>query len=113
VPYGKLYNVRMSNVTLNGDGNFRNIVINGDAGNIVVGDTILQLALNLKTTIGNDSVGFNITSSSPGTYGTATLNGGAVALGDSLYVSMLPSEIFLNQNRWEIAGGSEVIIRTH
>lgn len=110
VPYGSIGNVYLNQVTLRGDGNFRNMVLQGDAENIMVGDSLLQLSLNLYTSIGNDSVGFNITTASAGAYGTATLNGGAVALGDSLLVTMRPSEVFLSDNRWEIPGGSRIVV---
>ncbi len=110
VPYGRIGNVRMNNVGIDGNGNFQRMTLNGNAGSIVVGDTLLNISLDFKTTVGNDSIGFNITTASPGRYGTATLNGGAVALGDSLYLTMAPSEVFLSQNRWEIGGGSSVVI---
>ena len=110
VPYGILGNVQMQHVNLKGSGNFSSMVVNGEAGSILVGDSLLSISLNLDSRIGNDSVGFNITTSSPGVYGTATINGGAVALGDSLLISMLPSEVFLSGNRWEIPGGSQIVV---
>jgi len=110
VPEGSIAGVHMYKVNLNGDGDFGSMVLSGAAENIIVGDSLVQLSLNLSTIIGNDSVGFSLTTSSSGAYGTATLNGGAVALGDSLLISMQPSEIFLSDNRWEIPGGSRVVV---
>ena len=109
VPYGSFGTVRMDQVKVSGDGNFRNMALKG-AGGLVIGDTLLQLSLNLDATIGNDSISFNIASSSPDAYGTATLNGNAIALGDSLLISTRPSEVFLSNNRWEIPGGSRVVV---
>ncbi len=110
VPYARIGNMRIHNVGIDGNGNFRSMTLSGNAASFVVGDTLLNISLDFKTTVGNDSVGFNITTSSPGRYGTATLNGGAVATGDSLYLTMLPSEVYLSQNRWEISGGSRVVV---
>ena len=109
VPYGAINNTRLSNITLNGTGNFQKLTLNGDAGSVLVGDTLLNLSVNLATTVGNDSVGFAVTTASPDSYGTATINGSVVARRDSLYAVLLPSEFFLNGARWQIDGGSKVV----
>ncbi len=111
VPYGAIGNVRIAGLTLKGDGDFSRMKLSGDAADVVVGDSLLRLSVNLATTVANDSVGFNITTSSPGAYGTATLNGAALARGDSILLTMAPSEFFLNQSRWEVAGGSQIVYR--
>lgn len=111
IPYAKLDQIRLSNVVLNGSGNFSGMKLSGDASDIVVGDSVLHLSLNFNTTVAEDSIGFNITTSSPGTYGTATLNGRAVTRGDSIRLEMAPSEFYLNQSRWELDGGSSIVYR--
>jgi hypothetical protein len=111
VPYGRLANVRITGLVLKGEGDFSRIKISGDAAEVFIGDSIMRLSLNLNTTIADDSIGFNITTSSPETYGTATLNGVAIAKGDSILLTMAPSEFFLNQSRWEVDGGSSVAFR--
>lgn len=113
VPYGAIGNVSISNLVLKGDGDFRRMKLTGDAASVIVGDSLLRLSVNLATTVAADSIGFNITTSSPGAYGTATLNGAAVARGDSIVVGMMPSEFFLNQSRWEVKGGSQVVYRSN
>lgn len=113
VPYGSIGKIRIAGLTLKGDGDFSRMKVTGDAAEVMVGDSLLRLSVNLATTVANDSVGFNITTSSPDAYGTATLNGAAIARGDSIVLNMAPSEFFLNQARWEVAGGSEVVYRTN
>ena len=111
VPYGAIGNIHITDLTLKGDGDFSRIKISGDAAELRVGDSLLRLSMNLSSTIAADSIGFNITTASPGTYGTATLNGVAIAKGDSILLTMAPSEFFLNQSRWEVDGGSSVVYR--
>ena len=106
---GAIGSVHMNNIELNGEGDFRKLALNGSVSNIVVGDSVLDGTLRLNTTLGNDSLEFTVATTSDGSYGTATLNGRAYASGDSLYVTMLPSEFFLNKNRWEIPSGSNII----
>ncbi len=113
VPYGVDWQCRIAGLTLKGDGDFSRMKLSGDAAEVIVGDSLLRLSVNLGTTVADDSIGFNITTSSPGAYGTATLNGAAVARGDSIVLSMAPSEFFLNQTRWEVNGGSQVVYRTN
>jgi hypothetical protein len=111
LPYARIGSVRMNNLILNGSGNFSGMKISGDVSDITIGDTLLRLSLNLNSNIAEDSIAFNITTSSPGSYGTATLNGNAVTRGDSIRLTMAPSEFYLNQSRWEVEGGSSVVYR--
>ena len=111
VPSGAIGNVRFRRLRLKGEGNFEGIKINGEAASVMVGDTLLQISLDLNADVAHDSIGFNVTTTSPETYGTATLNGKAVALGDSILVTMEPSEFFLNRSRWGIDGGSGIVYR--
>ncbi|MBS1629836.1 MAG: translocation/assembly module TamB domain-containing protein [Bacteroidetes bacterium] len=113
VPFGAIGNTKISGLVLNGDGDYNRMNLSGDVASIMVGDTLLRMSLTLGTTVANDSALFNITSSSPDAYGTATLNGRAVARGDSIVVSLDPSEFFLNQQRWEIDGGAAAAIYDH
>jgi len=113
VPYGGIGKVKLNKLLIKGDGDLASIKISGEVADVMVGDSILHLSIDLSTKITQDSIGFNITTSSPGTYGTATLNGSAVAKGDSITLSMLPSEFFLNQSRWEVDGGSHIVYRNH
>jgi hypothetical protein len=113
MPYGAIGNTQISGLVLNGDGDFRRMNITGDAAGIMVGDSLLRMSLTLGTTVANDSVTFNITSASPDAYGTATLNGNAVARADSIVVTLAPSEFYLNRQHWEIDGGAGAVIYRH
>src|SRR5690606_5032815 len=41
--------------------------------------------------------------------GTLSINGNAFARGDSLYLSLLPSEFYLNQTKWEVPVGNNFV----
>lgn len=108
IPYGQIGDVRVQNITITSLGDFRQLAVNADAGNVVVGD--LHGAISLTTTVGSDSLTFNIASSSTSEYGTATINGRAYASGDTMDIRLAPSEFYLAKKRWEIAGGSQAIV---
>jgi hypothetical protein len=108
IPYGKIANVRFGNVNITGDGNFNVLALNMDAEKIIIGDSMLTGSMSVTTTLGNDSLLFNIATTSPDAFGTSTLNGRAIAKGDSLFLTLLPSSFFFNHNKWEIPAGSNI-----
>ncbi len=109
VPFGMIGNIRMANINIDGKGDYRKLGLDAKVGNIIMGDSLLNISMNVNANIGNDSFKYKIATSSPDAYGTATLNGEGFASGDSLYLSMLPSEFFLNQDKWEIPAGCHII----
>jgi len=109
VPYGTIGNFHMSNIAVTGQGNLNVLAINANIDNVAVGDSFLNGSLSVTTTIGNDSVAFNIATTAPDTSSSITLNGQIIARKDSLFLSLLPSQFYLNQAKWDIAGGSQVV----
>ena len=109
VPFGSIGNFHMSNIAITGEGNLNQIALNTNIDNVAVGDSFLNGSLSVTATIGNDSVGFTIATTTPDTSSAITLNGQILARKDSLYLTMLPSQFYLNQAKWDIAGGSKVV----
>ncbi|XZF16469.1 translocation/assembly module TamB domain-containing protein [Chitinophagaceae bacterium MMS25-I14] len=109
IPYGAIGSIKMNNIVLDGAGNYRNLTVTGDVSNLALGDSVLNMSVNINTTLGNDSLRFNISTSSQLSYGTAVINGRAYARGDSLFLNILPSEFYLNQNKWEIPDGNHIV----
>lgn len=110
-PQGQIGNIQLEKMSIRGDGNFGGINIAGSAGTILVGDSLLNISLELASHIAHDSIGFTLTTASPTAYGTATIQGLALAKSNAFYLSLAPSELFLNQNRWEIDGGNTIVYR--
>jgi hypothetical protein len=108
IPYGRIGEIRIQNATITSLGDFRQLAVNADADNVMFGD--LHGAISLTTTVGNDSLTFNIASSSTSEYGTATINGRAYARGDTMNIFLAPSEFYLAKTRWEIPGGSQAAV---
>jgi len=104
VPYGSIGKFHMNNIVINGIGNLNMIALNAN-----VGDSFLNGSLSLTTTIGNDSIGFTVATTTPDTSNAITLNGQIIARKDSLFLNLLPSQFYLNQAKWDIAGGSKVV----
>ena len=109
VPYGSIGKFHMSNIAITGEGNLDMIAVNANIDNVAVGDSILNGSLSVTTTIANDSVGFTIATTAPDTSTSITLNGQILARKDSLFLTLFPSQFFLSQAKWDIAGGSKVV----
>ncbi len=109
VPNGYFNNIYFNKVSVKGTGDFRSLKLNANANKIDVGNGVLSASVDVNTTLGNDSLIFSIDSKSPEAYGTASLNGSAFARGDTLYMNVRPSELFLNGVRWEIPEGNSFV----
>jgi hypothetical protein len=109
VPYGKIANFALYNVSVDGTGDLAALNLQANAEHVVLGDSVLNATMQVNTHVSNDSVTFKINTNSQESYGTATLNGQIVARGDSLFLTVLPSEFYLNDAKWELNGGEDII----
>jgi hypothetical protein len=109
VPYGSIGKFHMSNIAVSGQGNLDVLGLNTTIDNVAVGDSSLSGSLSVTTTVTNDSVSFTIATTTTDNSDDITLNGNILARKDSLFLSLLPSEFYLNQVKWDIAGGSKVV----
>ena len=109
-PYGAIGKYSFYNVNITGDGNLDLLELNTEVEHVIIGDSILSSSLSVTTTLGNDSLNFNIATSAPEAYTSASINGQAVAYGDTLYLKLKPSEFFLNQTKWNIPAGNSAIV---
>lgn len=108
VPHAAIGNFNLYNISLLGQGDFDGLGLTTTVDNVVIGDSILNGSLSLNTTVAHDSVAFTITTSSADTTSSLSLNGHIQARRDSLFLTILPSQFYLNQAKWNIAGGSKV-----
>lgn len=111
IPYAAMNSMSIRDARLSAEGDFQVLGFHAEAGEARAGT--MAGNLSLTTTLGNDSLRFNIATypanASEGSYGTATINGLAFARADSLHFSLFPSEFYLQQKRWEIPAGSRVV----
>lgn len=109
VPHGKIDAIRLSEVSLSGVGNADSLLLEATAGSFVVGKNLLNTSVKLNASVGSDKLRYVLATKSDEQIGTATLSGTAQARQDSLYFSFLPSELYLNNAKWEIAAGNHIV----
>ena len=109
IPYASVGKFHMSNIAIEGVGNFGQLGLNTTIENIAFADTFINASLSLTTTVAHDSIAFSLATVSPDKSNSITLNGEILARKDSLFFSLLPSQFYFNQAKWDIAGGSKVV----
>jgi len=109
IPNGSIGKFHMNNVAVNGQGNLDAISLSTTIDNVVIGDSSLSGSLSLTAALANDSVSFTIATTTPDPSSSIALNGQIIARKDSLFLNILPSQFFLNQVKWDIAGGSKIV----
>ena len=109
IPYATIGRFHMYNIAINGLGDFDKVALGTTISNVVIGDSLINSSLSLTTTLANDSLNFVVATTSPDSGSSITLNGQIIARKDSLFLSILPSQFFLNRAKWDIAGGSKVV----
>lgn len=108
VPYGSIGNVHMSKIAVHGEGDLNAIALSTTVNNVSIGDSFLNGSLSVTATVGNDSVAFAIATTTPDISSAITLNGQVIARRDSLFLTILPSQFYMNDVKWNIAGGSKI-----
>lgn len=109
VPYGKIGSMKLFNTLVSSKGDYNKLKLNSTVQNLVIGKNVLNTSLNLDAIVGNDTLAYTIATKSDEQYGTATLSGKAYASKDTLYASFSPSELFLNNAKWEIPAGNKIV----
>lgn len=109
VPFGQISSARFYNATLSSKGDYNKLSISSNTDTFRIGDNMLNTSMAIEASIGRDSLVYKIATKSSEQYGTATLNGKAYASHDSLYMSFLPSELYLNNIKWDIPAGSKIV----
>jgi hypothetical protein len=98
-----------NNIQINSKGNYSGFSLEAVANGIKAGATDIASSLRFQTSIFQDSARFQLVTTTPTSIGSAQLNGMAYAASDSFYLHILPSEFYLNQTRWEIPAGNEIV----
>ncbi|HTN45611.1 MAG TPA: translocation/assembly module TamB domain-containing protein [Flavipsychrobacter sp.] len=109
VPYGYVYGIHFDSAAVNAAGDFDRLTLDAHAKKLALGKDLVSASFEAHTTLGNDSLSFNIATESQDDYGTAKIAGKAYAYKDSLYLQLEPSEFFLNKYLWEIPAGNEFV----
>lgn len=109
IPYGYIMGINFDSAVIDANGNFSQLSLTANANKLALRNDLVSASLKATTTLGNDSLTFKIVTDSKDDYGTAKIEGRAFARGDSLYLSLAPSEFYLNKYLWEIPSGNRFV----
>lgn len=100
---------RLNNIQINSIGTYTGLQLNMEANGFKVNDQDLASTIQFQTNIFRDSAIFQLSTTTPTTIGSAEVNGTAYANNDSFYVSIKPSQFYLNNDKWIIPQGNQVV----
>lgn len=109
VPYGKLGSISLREAGIRSTGDWNKLRLSGTAASFRIGKDLLNTTMSLEASVGRDSLNYTIATQSTDQFGTATVSGQAYARGDSLFMTFQPSELYLNDVKWEIPSGSRIV----
>jgi hypothetical protein len=109
IPYLLYGNMRFNDIVINSKGNYSGFTMEAMANGIKMGDNDIASTVQFQTSLFQDTARFQLLTTTPTSLGKAELNGVAYADRDSFFLHILPSEFYLNQSRWEIPQGNEIV----
>jgi hypothetical protein len=109
VPYGIIGNVHLNDISVTATGDLNGLAVSSSVENVVIGDSMLNGSLSLTATVSNDSANFNLGTTARSINSSLSLNGQILARRDTLLLTLQPSQFYLNNNTWNVAGGSSVV----
>jgi len=100
---------RLNNILINSTGTFTGLSLNMEANGFKLNDQDLASTVQFQTNIFRDSAFFQLSATTPTTIGSAEINGTAFANNDSFYVNFKPSQFYLNNDKWIIPQGNQMV----
>ncbi|WP_222166372.1 translocation/assembly module TamB domain-containing protein [Edaphocola aurantiacus] len=99
----------LDTILVNGQGDYKDLSVNADVTQIGAGSNVFLRNLSLDSKWYRDSLEFNMTTSTFEELGTAKLRGKGFLQDDRFTLNILPSQFFLNNNKWNIASGNRIV----
>lgn len=108
LPFVNYGGIQFNNIEISSDGNYSGFHLLTTVNGIKNGTSDLASTVQFETSIFQDSARFELLTTTPTSLAKAQVSGVAYAYNDSFYLKILPSEFYLNENRWEIPSGNAI-----
>lgn len=106
VPFLKWQNFSVQQIRVEGTGDNRGLDLTVNTDALLNGKRAMMHALQFESSLSGGAADFTLSTSSDKTLGDALISGEALARNDSFFVQLLPSEFFLNNEKWEVPGNN-------
>lgn len=100
---------RLNNIEVKSSGTYTGLKVEAVANGFKAGDNDLASTVQFQTTIFQDTAKFQFLTTTPTTIGSAEINGLAYAERDSFFLKFLPSQFYLNSDKWLIPEGNRIV----
>lgn len=113
LPYGKYNKFIVSDAQIKGNGNKDTLHISGDISSIQVSDSIHFPNSHFDVTSANDHSVVSVKANVENTFNNASLLADVYTLQDGARIQFRPSTFVLNEKKWNIDKGGELVIRNN
>ncbi|MBX9784023.1 MAG: translocation/assembly module TamB [Chitinophagaceae bacterium] len=110
VPNFKYNGIAFDNVNITGTGNFTNLSLQGNIGEIKINDSLRLPNTNFVAVASNDTGSFSIKTSANQTLKDADLRAKFIASKDGFTINFQPSALVINEKHWAIQDESDLFI---
>lgn len=101
--------VLLDSVYVLGSGNKEAFEIVAGTEKAGYGNNTFLNRLSVNATLKDSRLNFLINTATPDEFGSASLSGRGNLLKDSVFIEILPSNIFINNNYWQIPAGNSIV----
>ncbi len=104
IPFIQYNNLLAKNISINSSGDLAGLNLTLHANQFSSNEKEMIQNFDLIASAQQNKIQFDINTNSDNTFGTANIRGAAYAAADSFYLSLEPSELFFNNQKWDIGG---------
>jgi len=109
IPSVAFGNMRLNNIEVRSNGTYEALRIEAMANGWKAGNNDLASTIQFQASLAQDTAQFQLLATSPTSIGSAEINGTAYADRDSFFLRLLPSQFFLNSDKWQIPGNNRFV----
>ncbi len=100
-----------TNIALTGQGNYNQLQLNGNIGNILMSDSSSFPNTNIKILSKKDRSSVSIKTKATNTLNELNLNADVTTYPDGVKINLNPSDFVINDKRWQLEKEGEIVIR--
>lgn len=110
IPYIKYNNLKAEKISISGHADLAQLVLNLHGKKISSNEKEMTSELDFTGALSGNKAVFDISTTGTSTFGTANINGTAIARNDSIQIMLNPSELIFNNQKWDILGNSKIVL---
>lgn len=109
IPFIQYRKLKANNIKIQSTGDLTELVLSIHANQFMASDKEMISNFDFASSVTDNKILFDINTTSDNAFGTANINGTAVTENDSFTLRLSPSELFFNNQKWDISGDNKTV----